>query len=345
MVLNWINFWIKNSLFLINVVGVTIILFFSVDRLWKFFIIFELVIIPIVLIIIGWGRNIARIPSSLYIYLYTLAFSLPSLYVIIINFKVLTKIMLCAKNDAISLISLFILFIIMAVKTPLYGVHYWLPKAHVEASTSGSIILAGGLLKIGRFGIAKIVIWGSIKMWNLWITLGAAFRAFLCSCQRDFKKLIALRSVSHITLASRRFLTNLNFRILRLIVLSFIHSIVRSIIFFMRGILQSISHSRLIFYFPKFISSNLLVLIIVYNLSLPPIFTFIAEIIMLTNIFIKRFSSALFLFLILIFTIIYFHSCVHSIKNSNIYKEVDYAVPILLILVFSLFNLPILIRN
>jgi NADH:ubiquinone oxidoreductase subunit 4 (subunit M) len=96
----------------------------------------------------------------------------------------------------------FVILIPFLVKIPVFGLHFWLPKAHVEASTRGSMILAGLLLKLGRYGVTQMffivkLVSAKISL-TFWLLISLISRIVTLT-QTDIKKLIAYRRVTHIT--------------------------------------------------------------------------------------------------------------------------------------------------
>ena len=160
------------------------------------------------MIILGWGYQPERIKASLYILFYTITASLPLLMVLLFLGQDLGRTefsLLNLSEFKIQPLTSIILVGAFIVKFPLYLVHLWLPKAHVEAPVAGSIVLAGVLLKLGGYGLiimAPIIL--SIK-----ITAGAFIRISLIGGASlavivlrliDLKVAIAYSSVVHIAM-------------------------------------------------------------------------------------------------------------------------------------------------
>jgi len=142
-------------------------------------------------------------------------------------------------------ISLILAFL---VKFPIYSVHLWLPKAHVEAPVSGSMILAGVILKLGGYGLYRLSIFYFLNSVNFWFSMvrgvGGSILALLCCRMIDMKVLIAYSSVVHITII---IISLLNLRTLGLngvLWIMLAHGIVSSGIFAGANLIYERSHSR-----------------------------------------------------------------------------------------------------
>ena len=194
----------------IYVLLIILIISFSAFNFIIFYLIFEFSLIPTLFLILGWGYQPERMQAGIYIIMYTITGSLPlllSLLYIVSSFGT-TFIHFDIGLVSIFHSNFFFLFMVMAfmIKMPIYYRHLWLPKAHVEAPVSGSIILAGVLLKLGGYGLLRVGyiisyqffsvsgIFISISIWGAFIT------RMICIRQVDIKSLIAYSSVGHIGL-------------------------------------------------------------------------------------------------------------------------------------------------
>lgn len=198
------NYFLFNVIFLLFMLLLT----FSCINLFLFYVFFERSLIPTFFLILGWGYQPERLQAGLYLLFYTLFASLPlliALFYIINNFYSLNFLFLKEFNIENFLLYLFLVFAFL-VKIPIFLVHLWLPKAHVEAPVSGSIILAGVLLKLGGYGLIRIfsiIINISMKLNIFWIVLslvGGFLVSLICLRQIDLKSLVAYSSVAHISL-------------------------------------------------------------------------------------------------------------------------------------------------
>nr|YP_010389928.1 NADH dehydrogenase subunit 4 [Ahlbergia ferrea]UPU96022.1 NADH dehydrogenase subunit 4 [Ahlbergia ferrea] len=198
------------SYFLLNIMFLLIMLYltFSMMNLFMFYLFFEGSLIPTLLLIIGWGYQPERIQAGMYLLFYTLFMSLPLLMgIFFLNNKINCLMMYMLKFYDFNYIYLYLSMILaFLVKMPMYFVHLWLPKAHVEAPISGSMILAGVMLKLGGYGMMRVMIIlqkVNMKFNYIWIIIslvGGVYISMKCFCQFDIKSLIAYSSVAHMSL-------------------------------------------------------------------------------------------------------------------------------------------------
>nr|YP_010384932.1 NADH dehydrogenase subunit 4 [Pinnotheres pholadis]UPL64929.1 NADH dehydrogenase subunit 4 [Pinnotheres pholadis] len=176
-----------------------------------FYISFEISLIPTLILILGWGYQPERIQAGIYMLFYTLTLSLPLLISLLYIFYnggslIMNISDLVGLNNFGASIWYFSSIMAFLVKLPMYMFHLWLPKAHVEAPVAGSMILAGVLLKLGGYGLIRVLpMFQKVSMmysW-LWISLslfGGGLVSLLCLRQVDMKALIAYSSVVHMSM-------------------------------------------------------------------------------------------------------------------------------------------------
>lgn len=189
----------------------------------------------------------------------------------------------------IGLLVFILLILIILLKLPIFLLHFWLPKVHVEAPVEGSIILAGVIIKMGGWGLLcllKFLQLLAMKI-NFFISsisfYGLLFIRILCYFVNDIKKLIAYSSIAHMTLGIHSLMSIKNLSHISLIMLIFSHGLVSPLLFKIVSIYSEIIGTRTIevvkgvFEFKIFF---IWFLVVIGNISSPPRLNFVSEIIL-----------------------------------------------------------------
>nr|ACT80239.1 NADH dehydrogenase subunit 4 [Cynoglossus semilaevis] len=231
---------------------------FSSTELIMFYIMFEATLIPTLMIITRWGNQLERLSAGTYLLFYTLISSLPLLVALLMIQTNTGSLSLTSAQFYFSLIPQhnflwLACFLAFLVKMPLYGLHLWLPKAHVEAPIAGSMILAAVLLKLGGYGmmrISTIVDPISKNMTYPFITLalwGVIMTGLVCLQQMDLKSLIAYSSVGHMGLVVGGVLTQTSWGYSGALILMIAHGLTSSALFCLANINYERTHSRIMY--------------------------------------------------------------------------------------------------
>nr|YP_010415042.1 NADH dehydrogenase subunit 4 [Agrilus ornatus]URW97763.1 NADH dehydrogenase subunit 4 [Agrilus ornatus] len=180
---------------------------FSSLNFFIFYLFFEISLIPTLILILGWGYQPERLQAGVYLLFYTLLASLPMLIAVFYLYSYFDSLIFSFLSCPIdSFVLFFCVNMVFFVKMPMYFIHLWLPKAHVEAPVSGSMILAGIMLKLGGYGLLRLMklfsgVLSSLSFYFVGISiLGGVLISLMCLRQTDMKSLIAYSSVAHMGL-------------------------------------------------------------------------------------------------------------------------------------------------
>lgn len=335
---------------------------FIVNNMFIFYLFYEASLIPILYIIIKWGSYPERSVRSIILLVYTSIFTFPFVYSLFtlyslnnsFQFYLATSYALSSRYSEFSFIFSLLIFITFAVKLPVYGLHFWLPMAHVEAPTFGSIILAGILLKLGGVGLirfSRFINIAELKMYLLsYLLVFLVYVTLVCCFQSDFKRLVAYSSVSHITTIPVIILSSSLVGIKGIIRIIFLHGISSPLMFMLVGTLYLYTSTRqhvlmrgLLCVRPLF--SFFMVLSFFFTMSAPPFPSFMAEIMFSLRAVIiwfpRMFFLFFFLFLSIVYNLLWFSSSLFLNQDSYVNYSFQFYFCYFISILFCLFIIPI----
>jgi proton-translocating NADH-quinone oxidoreductase chain M len=275
---------------------------FCILDLLLFYIFFESILIPMFLIIGIWGSRERKIRAAYFFFLYTLLGSVLMLLAILYiyyqvgttDYEVLLTFSFSELEQKVMWLAFFASF---ATKVPMIPVHLWLPEAHVEAPTAGSVILAGVLLKLGIYGFIRFsfplfpegCFYFAPLVYAI-SSVGIIYTSFTAIRQTDFKRIIAYTSVAHMNLV---IVGLFSFNIIGIegaILQSLSHGFVASALFLIIGVVYERHHTRMVKYYGGLVHTMPLYVIIflfftMANIGLPGTGSFVGEFLILTGSF------------------------------------------------------------
>nr|YP_010373168.1 NADH dehydrogenase subunit 4 [Aldisa cooperi]UPI11633.1 NADH dehydrogenase subunit 4 [Aldisa cooperi] len=358
----------KMYILFLSCLCVVLVLAFSASNLIMFYVFFEASLIPTLILIIGWGYQPERLQAGTYMMLYTVGASLPLLVGILWHCSkmgTMDAYMLHLSSPILSGAISIIIYGAFLVKLPMYGVHLWLPKAHVEAPLAGSMILAGILLKLGGYGMMQMNFCFNMSFNNFSLILvclsmwGGLLATLMCLRQVDVKSLVAYSSVGHMSIVSAGILMDTSWGIMSAIITMIAHGFSSSAMFCLAYFTYKKSHTRNIPYMKGMLQvypilSLFWFLFCCINMACPPTLNLMGEMAIVPTLWSFNFWLALVMGMMIFFSAsynMYLYSSVnhggfssyflggHSMKSYSKMSLLIHLVPLFLVFKSNLFNI------
>lgn len=313
ILISWtsVKVYIKEFLIAFLILEFFLIGVFSILDLLLFYIFFESVLIPMYLIVGIWGSRERKIRAAYFFFLYTLLGSVLMLLSILYiyyqagstDYEILLTFAFSNIEQKFLWFSFFSSF---ATKVPMVPVHLWLPEAHVEAPTAGSVILAGVLLKLGTYGFLRFSfpLFPEASFYFAPIVyflaiIGIVYTSFTAIRQTDFKRIIAYTSVAHMNLVMVGLFSFNTIGLEGAILQSLSHGFVASALFIIIGVVYERHHTRMVKYYGGLVHvmplyTFIFLFFTMSNIGLPGTGSFVGEFLILAGSF-KTNTSATFI--------------------------------------------------
>lgn len=313
ILISWtsVKIYIKEFLLAFLILEFFLIGVFSILDLLLFYIFFESVLIPMYLIVGIWGSRERKIRAAYFFFIYTLLGSVLMLLSILYiyyqagstDYEILLTFAFSKIEQKFLWFSFFSSF---ATKVPMVPVHLWLPEAHVEAPTAGSVILAGVLLKLGTYGFLRfsfplfpIASFYYAPIVYFLAVAGIVYTSFTAIRQTDFKRIIAYTSVAHMNLVMVGLFSFNTIGLEGAILQSLSHGFVASALFAIIGVVYERHHTRMVKYYGGLVHvmplyTFIFLFFTMSNIGLPGTGSFVGEFLILAGSF-KTNTSATFI--------------------------------------------------
>lgn len=267
ILISWNTIYLNLKSYLISflIIEFFLIEVFCVLDLLMFYLFFESILIPMFLIIGVWGSRERKMLAAYYFFLYTL---LGSVIMLLSIFYIYTQVgtteyeilLTFIFSDCEQKILWFTFFLAFAAKVPMMPMHLWLPEAHVEAPTAGSVILAGVLLKLGTYGFIRFSL-PLFSQASFYFTpfvytvslLSILYGSLTAIRQTDFKRIVAYTSIAHMNVIMLGIFSFNNIGIEGSILQSLSHGFVASALFVIIGVSYERYQTRLVKYYGGFV--------------------------------------------------------------------------------------------